>query len=511
MDFCFYPNHELGCPNVNHCPHLGGAGLGTLVYEANTNGQMHDLLYAQLDAARDSVNKLVQENEELKQQIEQLKLQLNLERQNKFATNQQLQEEDTEEDGAAVTPEASQHAQPRKRGAPVGHPGWFRPTPTEYDLLVEVAAPTCCPHCGGPVSVYDSQGPSDHLQEDIVGGQYHVTLFRHPCARCRSCRQWVQQAGEGEILGSKIGPFARSYAIYLHNDIGISSRKVPRAIEELFGFRFTPAALLGFERMLSDLAEQAVEDIQKKVASTQGAAHADETYWILDGERSYFWIHGTEKHIHFQFDTSRAGEVSRNILGEYFTGTLVTDCYAGYDAQQAKAKQKCLAHLKRSARDWQKLTSPNSLDYAFFRDIQTWVKRGCRFVRDRAQLTVQQRAKQEAWLRAELGRLQSCPLTHAKAVTLQERIKKHHDCWLVFLDDERVPPTNNLAERSLRPLVIMRKITFGHRSVAGAQCLARIMTVKETAKRHGRKAIDVFYRMYTRPPDEVLRYIYGGA
>jgi hypothetical protein len=102
-------------------------------------------------------------------------------------------------------------------------------------------------------------------------------------------------------------------------------------------------------------------------------------------------------------------------------------------------------------------------------------------------------------------------LTHAKAVTLQERIKKHHDCWLVFLDDERVPPTNNLAERSLRPLVIMRKITFGHRSVAGAQCLARIMTVKETAKRHGRKAIDVFYRMYTRPPDDVLRYIYGGA
>ena len=35
MSFCFYPNHEYACPNVSHCPHLGGAGLGTLVVAAD--------------------------------------------------------------------------------------------------------------------------------------------------------------------------------------------------------------------------------------------------------------------------------------------------------------------------------------------------------------------------------------------------------------------------------------------------------------------------------------------
>jgi transposase len=116
-------------------------------------------------------------------------------------------------------------------------------------------------------------------------------------------------------------------------------------------------------------------------------------------------------------------------------------------------------------------------------------------------------------LREELQRLQCCPLTHEKAATLQERINRYADCWLVFLDDPRVPPTNNHAERCLRPLVILRKITFGHRTSAGATRMARLMTIQETAKRHGRGVLDVFYRLATlagKFPDALLRYIYAG-
>ena len=143
----------------------------------------------------------------------------------------------------------------------------------------------------------------------------------------------MQKAAEGEILGSMIGPRLRAIAVYLHNDIGISLRKVPRAIADLFEFRFTPAALIGFEKLLAANAEPVVDDIRKKVAASDGAVHADETYWVLDGERAYYWVHATDQYIHFQFDTSRAGEVSRELLGVDFAGTLVTDCYSAYDAQ----------------------------------------------------------------------------------------------------------------------------------------------------------------------------------
>jgi hypothetical protein len=323
----------------------------------------------------------------------------------------------------------------------------------------------------------------------------------------------VQKAGEGEILGSMIGPQLRAVAVYLHTDIGVSLRKVPRAIADLFQFRFTPAALIGFEKLLAADAEPVADDIRKKIAASDGAVHADETYWTLDAQRAYYWLHATEQYVHFQFETTRAGEVSRELLGVDFAGTLVTDCYSAYDAQGAKAKQKCLSHLARTARDWQKFTSPDSPEYRFFQSVQEWVKRGCDFHRRRERLSPREQADEKAWLRTELGRLQNCPLDHDKATTLQERINRYADCWLVFLDDPRVPPTNNHAERCLRPLVILRKITFGHRTRSGATRMARLMTIQETAKRHGRRALDVLYRLATLAgafPDALLRYIYAG-
>jgi hypothetical protein len=214
-----------------------------------------------------------------------------------------------------------------------------------------------------------------------------------------------------------------------------------------------------------------------------------------------------------QFDTSRAGEVSRDLLGSDFTGTLVADCYSAYDAQGAKAKQQCLSHLARAARDWQKLTSPDSADYRFFVSVQEWAKRGCDFHRRRECLSPREQADEKAWLRAELKRLQSCPLSHDKATTSQERINRYADCWLVFLDDPRVPPTNNHAERCLRPLVIRRKISFGHRTRSGATVMARLMTIQETAKRHGHRALEAFCRLAALAgefPDALLRYIYAG-
>jgi hypothetical protein len=495
---------------------LGGAALGILVDAASENGQMLDMLHGQLDNARKSVSQLLQENEQLKKQIEQVKLELKLERQSKFATNQQKQEgTDTEEASSdASDPEAPAAEEPKKkRGAPVGHPGWFRATPTEYDWDIDVPAPQRCPHCQGRVSIFDSLAAVDHLQEDIIDGMYRVVCYQHQAGCCDDCGAWVQQAGKGEILPSRIGPHLRSKAVYLRNVIGISYRKVPRAIEEMFGITFTPATLIGFETMLAEKAEPVVEDIAKKLGSSDGPVHADETYWTLNGNRSYYWVHGDEKFIHFQFDTSRAGQVSRDILGDDFTGTLVTDCYSGYFAHVAGAKQKCLAHLARRAGDWQKLTEEGSLDFAFFEDIKQFVKRGCNFhrLRREGKLSDEEQATEKAWLREELLRLEMCDVSHEKTLTLQARLLRHHGEWLVFLDDPRVPPTNNLAERALRPLVVLRKITFGHRSSAGAKRMAKIMTVGETARRHGHRASDIYFELYTRPPNRVLRRLYAAA
>lgn len=507
MSYQFYPRKDDPCPNVGHCPHAGGAAIASLVLKGNDNEEYQRYLYGALNAERERNHQLFQENENLRAELEQVKLELKLERLNKFATNKQKQAEI--EASAAVDPPP---IEPKKqRGAPVGHAGWFRAMPTQYDWAVDVPAPRRCPHCLGPVAGLSSAEPAEHLQEDIIDGVYRVVLYRHAACRCPQCDRHAEQAGKDEILLSRIGPFLRSKAIYLRNVIGISYRKVPRAIHELFGISFTPAALLGFETQLAERATTVVDDIAKKLGSSEGAVHADETYWTLDGERAFFWVHGNDELIHFQFDTTRAGKVSRDVLGPHFTGTLVTDCYSGYAAHKTDKKQKCLAHLARTARDWQKLTKEGTLDFAFFRSVRDFVTRACAFHRMRAtgSLDEEQRRAEEFWLRERLHYLSTVAVSHKKAVRLQGRINRHYTEWLIFVDDLRVPPTNNLAERALRPLVVLRKITFGHRSEVGGHRMAKLMTIAETARRRGHRASDIYFELLMRPPDAVMRRLYA--
>lgn len=504
MSFVFYPQHEYGCPHISHCPHLGGAALGTLVMLASDNDELERMRYGQLKAERESVSRLVAENQRLQAQVEQLQLELKTERQQRFCKDRPAAPE-----AAAAQPAPTGE---KKRGAPQGHPGWWRRRPTEWDQRIDVPAPKCCPHCQGPVRADLQQDPWEHLQEDVVDGRRQVVLYCHVVARCQKCRKWVRQAGEGELLGSKVGPHARAMAAFLHNEIGVSTRKVSRAMQGLTNLQFTGGALLGFEAKLAAQAKPLVDDIAKKISSTDDATHADETYWSRDGDRAYFWLHATDKFVHYQFSMSRAGRISRQILGDDFKGILVTDCYSGYDAQGALFKQKCLAHLTRAARSWKKVVPQDSLAAQFFEDIQHWVTRACRLARRRDMLGKVKFAREADWLRKEQQRLEAIAvLDHAKARTLQKRLRRYRDEWLVFLEHPHVPPTNNWAEQLLRQLVILRKVTFGNRSSAGARRLARLMTVKETAKRHGHRVLDFYYRLAVDDsPQRLLRHLYSG-
>jgi len=72
---------------------------------------------------------------------------------------------------------------------------------------------------------------------------------------------------------------------------------------------------------------------------------------------------------------------------------------------------------------------------------------------------------------------------------------KHHHQLLTFMDDLNVEPTNNRAERTLRPSVIMRKITFGNRTESGAANHSVIMSIIQTGILNGQEPIDIFYSL----------------
>ena len=88
MQFGFYPGHESGCGRPRECPHLGGASVGYLVHIVNASEDSRLSIHRQLDAQRQRNTKLVAEVERLEKALEQARLELRLERQNKFGDGQ---------------------------------------------------------------------------------------------------------------------------------------------------------------------------------------------------------------------------------------------------------------------------------------------------------------------------------------------------------------------------------------------------------------------------------------
>jgi len=72
--------------------------------------------------------------------------------------------------------------------------------------------------------------------------------------------------------------------------------------------------------------------------------------------------------------------------------------------------------------------------------------------------------------------------TLAKTVrTCQQLLKLEPAMWL-FVTTEGVEPTNNAAERALRPVVLWRRSSFGSQSQAGSLFVSRMLTVVTTLR-----------------------------
>ena len=109
----------------------------------------------------------------------------------------------------------------------------------------------------------------------------------------------------------------------------------------------------------------------------------------------------------------------------------------------------------------------------------------------------------------ELDRIEQMPSDSERAARLQKRLRRYHREWLTFLDHAGVSPTNNLAEQALRAIVILRKLTFGSRTRAGAKRLGVMMTVIETAKRQGKNVLKFLLTLLTMSSNEARRAMYA--
>jgi transposase len=451
-----------------------------------------DVFDEQLKVREERIRVLERNNAQLKAKLQAL-------HQRQFKSNKNKDTETGRKGGEGAP--ASIERKEKKRGAPVGHPGWMRPKPDRIDQTVEVPAPKTCPHCQSN-DLTPMKERTEHLQEDIViQPRTLVTRYLHEQAFCERCHRPVVQAGEGELVNAPIGPVAKSVAIYLRYRLGIPYRKATELFRDLFGLNFVPASAVGFDRKATARAGPIYQDLRDKIRVSD-LIHADETSWRSDGVGHFVWFAGNEQLAFFHIDRHRSSEVAKSLFGEDFDGTLVRDRYAAYNGIGVDW-QVCIAHISTKAKEIRAehallpQTEKDVLTDSFCDRIVNLCSRLCdtgQKLKSGAILWKAAPKIEKSFVR-ELNTICKQPLRFHPAETLRTYLAGPEQRFLfTFLRRPGVPPTNNHAEQSLRHLVIFRKICFGTRSESGLKTHSILPSLVQTARRqcvHPRKFLQI--------------------
>lgn len=344
--------------------------------------------------------------------------------------------------------------------------------------------------------------------------QPEITQYKVPVTTCPACGKDVR--GEHPDLchsqrgatAHRLGKRLIAAAQYLHHGLGLPERKIPEVLSALCGVEVTQSALNQATSRTTATGTPMATAYQgiKDAVQSAPVVHTDDTGWRIHGVNAWLQVACTPQHVLFQIRTRHTHQQLKELLGETFGGTLVADRFSVYDhaAFTEWKHHKCIRHVIRNVQEAMVLHEGRpgrGIVYAT-RLLQA-VQDAHALYRQlsRHELTPEQYRGAGYAITTRVTRLlDRAPLQSKVNERLRKGLFKHHQRGnlLRFLNDPRIPPTNNAAERALRSGVIARKVSQCSKTQQGADGYAMIKSVVETAKRQAQHPLDVLMSLQVR-------------
>lgn len=372
----------------------------------------------------------------------------------------------------------------KKPGRKPGHVGVTRPTPSVADREEHHPAAVTCEACAGAVSATGQT--RQHMVEEIIPARREVVRHVQHEGECQTCghRQWGRlppELGPNPKLGTSVLAFVAS----LRFSFGLSWHKSARFLEEHCGLEVTPGGLCQmFQRNATRTAavKQAIADRARSLPFV----HMDETSWYEALRQLWAWVMTHPELSLFHIDDSRGKKVVDELLrpvradgtpGEAYAGVVVSDFLGSYTTHDWIRHQYCWPHLLRAAHKEAEL-SPCWETRTFLGELRSIYHDGLRAQASGDKGRIH-------GIRIRLGRIAADPAlaAHPEVDRLQWRIHEHFHGLLTFLSMPGLPADNNQAERDLRFLVMLRKMSFTTRSDEGTRTLAHWLSLVQTARK----------------------------
>jgi hypothetical protein len=380
-----------------------------------------------------------------------------------------------------------------KPGRKPGFRGTQRQRPPQIDQEIDVPLEIkTCPDCQCRLE----QRPLTQIIEELPPIRPEVTRLTTWHATCPCCKkQWHSQhelqvsAAQG-AAGIHLGPRATALATILKMHFGLTLRKTSSVLKQGFGLSISAGGLSHLLQRVAGKAKATYEELIEKIRSSP-AVYADETSWYVGQPNYWLWVFTTPQYTLYHVDASRGRPVAEKILGKDFAGVLVTDCaslYKKIDCQQ----HKCIAHHLRRLVECRLREDTKSTEYLdaweqFWNDVIGLAKA-------RADLPSAEFDAQHAVLKTRMEALIEQNVKQVGDRKFQTRMRNARKHLLGCLEHD-VEPTNNRAERAIRPAVIARKLSCGNKTKRGARTWKILASHSATVYQQGKDLLADFVQI----------------
>jgi transposase len=383
----------------------------------------------------------------------------------------------------------------RQSGGQPGHQGHQRlRLPRSRVQYVVPLLPSHCEACHAPLpqepSVADPE-PVWHQFAELPKVQAVVTEFQGHARTCPGCGHVTREAIPAEIRAHAFGPRLAAVLSYLSGSQYVSQRGLEDVCEVVFGVPVSLGSITALQEQMSQALQPAHQQIAAAVRPAP-VKNVDETGWKQAGGKRWLWAAVTATATLFVIHLKRGAAGLKALLGETVEGVISSDRWSAYQLIPVARRQLCWAHLRR---DFQAMIDRGGAAAAVGEELLLhadllfglWHR-----VRDGTRRRRWLWRQVEGWLRAEVRLLLERGATCACAKTAgvcAEILKLEPALW-TFACHEGVEPTNNAAERALRPAVLKRKRSFGCHSEAGCRFVERLFSVTHTLRLRQQSVLD---------------------
>jgi transposase len=369
----------------------------------------------------------------------------------------------------------------RKRGGQPGHKGHRRELlPPEKVTRRTVLKPASCKCCGGRHLDAVGAEPRVHQVLEVPEIAPDVHEIRMHGAECRDCGTTTWAELPADVPAHMFGPRLLALIGYMLA-ARTSRRQLREMLAEVFGIPVSLGALSEAEARTSDAIAAASDEAAAHVRA-HPIKNVDASTWRIEGAYAALWTIATRFVVAFFITPDAKAPGIRTLLGRLH-GIMISDRGSQFGFWAMKRRQVCWAHLIRkfvafSERKDEGAQLGETLLLVTQAMLSEWHR-----VRD-GTLSRARFAKIAANAQLLIEKLLE------RGVALKRRglsgacadMLAHKDAFTTFARHPGVEPTNNHAERALRPFVLWRKTSYGSQSERGRLFAGRIMTVAHSLK-----------------------------